>query len=121
MRGAHALLQIYMEADVRPLCQPLRIGLSESGVHVKQGDVTSSVLCEKVPDLRNRCRRRTQQTWNECGVCIDGFFDRLNPAVKITSMKIVLMGVSNDNQIVIGFAEFVQQSSQRGGGAINWF
>jgi hypothetical protein len=54
-------------------------------------------------------------------VCIDGFFHRPNPAVKITSMKIVLMGVSNDNQIVTGFAEFVQQSSQRGGGAINWF
>ncbi|NOK56153.1 hypothetical protein C7270_25700 [Burkholderia thailandensis] len=121
MCGAHALLKIYMETDVRPLGQPLRIGLGESGVHVKQGDVASSILCEKVPDLRNRYRRRTQQTWNECGVCIDGFFDRFNPTVKIASVKIVLMGVSNDNQIVVGFAELVQQSHQRGGGAINWF
>ncbi|TAM85143.1 hypothetical protein EPN42_15845 [bacterium] len=52
---------------------------------------------------------------------VDGFFDWPNPAVKVAGVKIVLMWVSNHNQVVTAFAELIQHSNQRGRGAINRF
>jgi len=50
---------------------------------------------------------------------VNSFLDRLNPAVEATAMELMLVGVCNNNQVVISRPEIGQQSLQRCMGSID--
>ncbi|KWI80592.1 hypothetical protein WM09_24670 [Burkholderia ubonensis] len=88
------------------------LSVRQPSIQVQQGNVTLAILREEISDLLHGRRLRAQQARNQRTVRVDGFLDRLNPTIEATAMEFVLIGVRNDNQVVICCPEIVQQSLQ---------
>ncbi|PRG06414.1 hypothetical protein C6Q14_11940 [Burkholderia ambifaria] len=99
----------------------MHLSVRQPSIEVQQGNVTLAILREEISDLLRGRRLRAQQARNQRTVCVDSFIDRLKPAIEATAMKFVLIGVRNDNQVVICCPEIVQQSLQLRRRAIDWF
>lgn len=112
MRRTHPLVQVDMESNVRPFGQPLYLSVRQPGIQVQQCNVAVAILREEISDLLRGRRLQAQQARNKRIVRVDSSFDRLNPAVEAAAMELVLVGVRNDNQIVISLPEIIQQSLQ---------
>ncbi|RIV55718.1 hypothetical protein D2W70_06520 [Burkholderia pseudomallei] len=83
------------------------LSVRQPSIQVQQGNVTLAILREEISDLLRGRRLRAQQARNQRTVRVDSFLDRLNPTIEATAMKFVLIGVRNDNQVVICYPEIV--------------
>jgi len=58
MRRAHPLVQVDMESNVRPICQPLYLSVRQPRIHVHHCNIAATILREEISDLLRSRRLR---------------------------------------------------------------